>query len=312
MMKETVIAVVGPTAVGKTALSVEIAKTFNGEIISGDSMQIYQGMDIGTAKITQDEMQGVIHHMIDIRKPGEDFSVADFKMAVETKIKAIADRGKVPIIAGGTGLYIQAILYDYTFPSAERDADLTAELEQELEEIGAVAMHMRLQSIDPEQAAKIHPNNYRRTIRALEVYEATGETMSSRENRQSKEPLYHSILIGLEMERELLYSQINKRVDHMVDKGLIEEAKMFYDMGIGHSQAMKAIGYKEFIPYFQGERSVEEAIRRLKRNSRRYAKRQLTWFKNKLPVDWYSITPTDAKETFQLILRDLAGFLEEK
>lgn len=312
MMKETVIAVVGPTAVGKTALSVEIAKTFNGEIISGDSMQIYQGMDIGTAKITQDEMQGVIHHMIDIRKPGEDFSVADFKMAVENRIKAIADRGKVPIIAGGTGLYIQAILYDYTFPSAERDADLTAELEQELEEIGAVAMHMRLQSIDPEQAAKIHPNNYRRTIRALEVYEATGETMSSRENRQSKEPLYHSILIGLEMERELLYSQINKRVDHMVDKGLIEEAKMFYDMGIGHSQAMKAIGYKEFIPYFQGERSVEEAIRRLKRNSRRYAKRQLTWFKNKLPVDWYSITPTDAKETFQLILRDLAGFLEEK
>lgn len=312
MMKETVIAVVGPTAVGKTALSVEIAKTFNGEIISGDSMQIYQGMDIGTAKITQDEMQGVIHHMIDIRKPGEDFSVADFKMAVETKIKAIADRGKVPIIAGGTGLYIQAILYDYTFPSTERDADLTAELEQELEEIGAVAMHMRLQSIDPEQAAKIHPNNYRRTIRALEVYEATGETMSSRENRQSKEPLYHSILIGLEMERELLYSQINKRVDHMVDKGLIEEAKMFYDMGIGHSQAMKAIGYKEFIPYFQGERSVEEAIRRLKRNSRRYAKRQLTWFKNKLPVDWYSITPTGAKETFQLILRDLAGFLEEK
>ncbi|HLQ70397.1 MAG TPA: tRNA (adenosine(37)-N6)-dimethylallyltransferase MiaA [Bacillota bacterium] len=311
-MKETVIAVVGPTAVGKTALSVEIAKRFNGEIISGDSMQVYQGMDIGTAKITPEDMQGVPHHMIDIRKPCEAFSVADFKTAVESKIKTISNRHRIPIIAGGSGLYIQAILYDYTFPTEKRNLDITNKLEQKLNEIGSKGLHNELRTVDPIQATKIHPNNHRKIIRALEVFETTGETMSSREEKQSKAPLYNSILIGLDMEREMLYEQINKRVDKMVEEGLVQEAKSFYDAGLGNSQAMKAIGYKEFIPYFQGEQSLDDVISLLKRNSRRYAKRQYTWFKNKLPVNWYTVTPNDRSKTFQIILHNLAGILKEK
>lgn len=308
-MKEMIIAVVGPTAVGKSALSVEIAKAFDGEVISGDSMQVYKGMDIGTAKMAEDEMQGIPHHMIDIKKPSDTFSVADFKHTVEEKINAITERGRIPIIAGGSGLYIQAVLYDYTFSGHPKDPCVALQLKARLQEKGGRRLYEELKAIDPIQAAKIHPNNHRRIIRAMEVYESTGETVTEREKQTNTEPVYNAFLIGLSMDRELLYEQIDNRVDQMIESGLIEEAKMFYDLGFGNTQAMKAIGYKEFIPYFQEKQSLEEVIQSLKQHSRRYAKRQYTWFRNKLPVDWYTISPSAPAKTFQQILHDLAGKL---
>ncbi|WP_174613393.1 tRNA (adenosine(37)-N6)-dimethylallyltransferase MiaA [Virgibacillus ihumii] len=311
-MKQTVIAVVGPTAVGKTKLSVEIAKAFNGEVISGDSMQVFKGMDIGTAKIASQEKQGIPHYMIDVKNPEEPFSVADFQTYVQHYIKEISSHHKLPIIAGGSGLYIQGALYDYNFSAQPRDEALTAKLEEELKSEGAASLHKHLEKIDPQQAAKIHPNNHRRVIRALEIYETTGKTMTEYQNEQVLESPYNPILIGLEMDRELLYDRINRRVDEMVQDGLVAEAEFFYQKGLEEYQSMKGIGYKEFIPYFENRQSLEESINILKRNSRRYAKRQYTWFRNKLNVVWYDITPSTAEERFRNILGDLAGMLKKK
>lgn len=311
-MKKTVIVIMGPTAVGKTRLSIDIAKQFNGEIISGDSMQVYKGMDIGTAKITEDEMQGVTHHMIDIKNPDEAFSVADFQYYVQKYIDEITSRGKLPIIAGGSGLYIQAALFDYNFSEQKRNDAFTTRLEQILDEDGAMALYQRLKDIDPEQAAKIHPNNHRRVIRALEVYETTGMTMTAYQQKQSKRSPYNLLLIGLDMERELLYKQINHRVDVMLENGLVEEVKYLYRQGFEDCQSMKAIGYKELIPYLKGEQQLKDSVELLKRNSRRYAKRQYTWFKNKMDITWYQLTPDTINEKFSTIFADLAGLLKKK
>ncbi|SHF53481.1 tRNA (adenosine(37)-N6)-dimethylallyltransferase MiaA [Ornithinibacillus halophilus] len=311
-MKEKVIAIVGPTAVGKTALSIQVANKFNGEIISGDSMQVYKGLDIGTAKITIDEMQDVPHHLIDIKEPDEDFSVADFKENVEQNIKDISLRNKVPILVGGSGLYIQAALYDYQFSNQKRDEEITKQLERELEQLGNYTLYERLKIIDPIQAEKIHPNNHRRVIRALEVYLSTGKTMTEYQKSQQQEANYDIYFVGLEMERSLLYERINKRVDLMIENGLVQEVERLYLEGYENHQSMRGIGYKEFIPYFKGEYSLETAIELLKRNSRRFAKRQYTWFKNKMDINWYHVTPDTINEKFQIILYNLAGFLEEK
>lgn len=310
-MKEPVIAIVGPTAVGKTSLSVEIAKKFNGEVISGDSMQIYQGMDIGTAKVTKAEQEGIPHHMLDIKSPHERFSVADFQTQVKKHIDQINVKNKLPIIAGGTGLYINAALYNYQFPEEKRDDTWQAQIEQDIQRDGIMSVYQRLEQIDPEQAAKIHPNNERRVIRALEVYERTGLTMSETHKNQTNVSAYHPILIGLEMDREVLYERINHRVDLMITQGLVDEVTGFYQQGLEGTQSMKAIGYKEFIPYLKGEYSLEDAIELLKRNSRRYAKRQYTWFKNKMDVNWYAITPDNKNEKFEIILADLAGKIKK-
>lgn len=309
-MKPKVISIVGPTAVGKTKLSIEVAKKYNGEIISGDSMQVYRGMDIGTAKIKPEEMQHIPHHMIDIKNPDEDFSVADFQYYVQKYIKEITSRGRVPIIVGGSGLYIQSVLNDYHFSEEKRDEELTNKLEEEMKQNGIEPLYQRLIEIDPVQAEKIHPNNYRRVIRALEVFEKTGLTMTEYQQQQSGDSPYNSILIGLEMERELLYDRINKRIDKMIQEGLLYEVKTLLDNGYENYQSMKAIGYKELIPYLKGDSSLEESIELLKRNSRRYAKRQYTWFKNKMDVNWYTITPQNINDKFQEILVDLAGFLK--
>lgn len=311
-MKKTVIVIVGPTAVGKTSLSIEIAKIFNGEIISGDSMQVYKGLDIGTAKITNDEMQGIPHYMIDMKEADEDFSVADFKQYVQNYIDEISVKQKIPIIVGGSGLYIQSALYNYNFSEHKRDEEITNKLEQEIADKGITALYHRLKMIDPDQAAKIHPNNHRRVIRALEIYESTGETMSQLEESQSKESQYDVIFIGLEMERKFLYEQINKRVDIMIAEGLVNEVKALYDKGLKNCQSMKAIGYKEFIPYFEGEQDLDRSIELLKRNSRRYAKRQFTWFKNKMNIHWYHIHPNTKELDYKNILNDLAGILHQK
>ncbi|MDL4838984.1 tRNA (adenosine(37)-N6)-dimethylallyltransferase MiaA [Aquibacillus rhizosphaerae] len=311
-MKQTVVAVVGPTAVGKTSLSVEIAKRFNGEVISGDSMQIYSGMDIGTAKITENEKQKIPHHMIDIKDPSDSFSVADFQSNVDTYINLISERNHLPIIAGGTGLYIQAALYSYNFSENKRDDSYQKNIEREIEIEGIQKVYEKLQRIDPEQAKRIHPNNVRRVIRALEVFDRTGMTMSEYHDKQRVNSPYNLILIGLEMDREMLYNRINNRVDTMLENGLLKEVKYFYEKGLEDRQSMKAIGYKELIPYFKGEKSLAESIELLKQNSRRFAKRQYTWFKNKMDVDWYSITVDSKEEKFEIILNDLAGKLKNK
>ena len=310
-MKKTVVVIVGPTAVGKTKLSIDMAKRFNGEVISGDSMQVYRGMDIGTAKITEEETMGIPHHMIDIREPDEEFSVADFKTLVQKHIDEINNKGKLPIIVGGSGLYIQGALYNYHFSDRKRNQDITEKLEKELKEKGNDYLYNRLKEIDPNQAKKIHPNNYRRVIRALEVYELTGKTMTAYHQAQNNTPLYQIIYIGLEMDRELLYNQINRRVDMMLEEGLELEVYALYKQGFKDCQSMKAIGYKEFIPYFENEQSLERSIELLKRNSRRYAKRQMTWFKNKMNVNWYKINPKQPATSFKKILQDLAGLLQK-
>lgn len=281
-----VVAIVGPTASGKTALSIKMAKEFNGEIINGDSMQIYVGMDIGTAKVTEEEMEGIPHHLLDIKEPTESFSVAEYQQLVREKIAEIRSRGKLPIIVGGTGLYVQAVLYDFQFTEEKVDEDARMAYYKDLERIGPEAMHERLMELDPETAKTIHPNNTRRVIRALEMVELSGISKASEEFNRGTIPMYNHLIIGLDMDREKLYERINLRVDLMMDKGLLEEAKSLYDRGIRGVQSVQAIGYKELYAYFDGRLTLEEAIEDLKQNSRRYAKRQLTYFRNKMDVQW--------------------------
>lgn len=303
-----VIVIVGPTAVGKTDLSINLAKHFHTEIISGDAMQVYKKMDIGTGKIKQAEMANIPHYMLDIKEPNEAFSVAEYKEKVESYIQDINQRNMIPIVVGGSGLYIQAVLFDYQFSEEKRDEKITKRLEAELEEVGNVAMHERLQAIDPKQATKIHPNNYRRVIRALEVYESTGETLTEVQASQKNEPQFDHLVIGLDMERSLLYEQINTRVDQMIEEGLVEEVRQLYEKGYEDTQAMKAIGYKEIIPYLKGETSLDIAVETLKRNSRRYAKRQYTWFKNQLDVNWFTLS----KEKQATQKKQIIEFIEKR
>ncbi|PFA67773.1 tRNA (adenosine(37)-N6)-dimethylallyltransferase MiaA [Bacillus sp. AFS015802] len=290
MEKEKVIVLIGPTAVGKTNTSIELAKRFDGEIISGDSMQIYKRMDIGTAKISADEMEGVPHHLLDIRNPEDSFSVAEFQQLVRKKISDIHSRGKTPMIVGGTGLYIQAVLYDYQFTETPGDERYRLELEEDLEKHGSEWLHVKLKKVDPVSAFNIHPNNTRRVIRALEIYHCTGKTMSEYQESQTHELQYDVALIGLTMDREKLYKRINLRVELMMEQGLLEEVKALYDEGVRDVQSVQAIGYKELYEFFDGAVSLEQAIENLKQNSRRYAKRQLTWFRNKMDVAWFDMT----------------------
>lgn len=282
-----VIAIVGPTAVGKTALSIELAKVIDGEIINGDSMQVYKDLNIGTAKITPEEMDGIPHHLLDIKEPTESFSVAEYQKLVRSKIEEIRSKGKFPIIVGGTGLYIQAVLFDFRFTEERIDDSIRQAYYNELAEIGPEAMHAKLAAIDSKTAATIHPNNTRRVIRALEMAEYSSIHKSDKEQHLGETPLYKHRIIGLNMDRELLYQRINQRVDLMIEKGLIGEVKGLYNRGIRDVQSIKAIGYKEIYEYLDGAVSLEEAIERLKQNSRRYAKRQLTYFRNKMNIDWY-------------------------
>ncbi|SDL97400.1 tRNA dimethylallyltransferase [Bacillus sp. OK048] len=288
--KQKLLVIIGPTAVGKTKLSIELAKQYNGEIISGDSMQIYRGMDIGTAKIKIEEMEGIPHHLIDIKEPEESFSVAEFQQLVRAKIAEITSKGKLPIIVGGTGLYIQSVIYDYQFSDAPADEKLRLQLEERAMEIGYEALHDELTKIDPESARQIHPNNVRRVIRALEIYHCTGKIMSEHQNNQQPDLLYETALIGLTMEREKLYERINTRVELMVSAGLLEEVSQLHKQGIRDCQSIQAIGYKEIYDYLDGKVSLSEAVENLKQNSRRYAKRQLTWFRNKMGVEWFDLS----------------------
>lgn len=281
-----VIAIVGPTASGKTALSIELAKALNGEIINGDSMQIYRELDIGTAKITPEEMQNIPHHLLDIKEPTDSFSVAEYQSIVRAKIDEIQAKGKLPIIVGGTGLYIQSVLYDYQFTDDRVNEEIRKAYYDELERVGPIKMHEKLQALDPESAKTIHPNNTRRVIRAIEIAEHSSTQKSDETHKQGTKPMYQHFLVGLDINRELLYERINRRVDEMMEKGLLEEARRLWTNQIRDVQAVQAIGYKELFRYFNGETTLDVAITELKQNSRRYAKRQFTYFRNKMNIHW--------------------------
>ncbi|KSU85148.1 tRNA dimethylallyltransferase [Fictibacillus enclensis] len=302
-MKERLIVIVGPTAVGKTKTGIELAKALNGEVISGDSMQIYRGMDIGTAKISKDEMEGIPHHLIDIKDPCDSFSAAEFQDRAKTCITDINKRGKLPIIVGGTGLYIRSVTHKYMFSTASGDEHYREKLEDLHSEKGADWLYAILQEKDPESATRIHPNNVRRVIRALEIYHVTGKTMTEtlKEQEQSQESPYDLRLIGLSMERSLLYKRINERVDQMMSQGLLAEAERLYREGVRDCQSVQAIGYKEIYEYLDGRMTLEEAVELLKRNSRRYAKRQYTWFRNQMDVQWFDMSALNFYEKFNEI-----------
>jgi len=291
-----VICIVGPTAVGKTRLSVELAKRLGGEIISGDSMQIYRGMNIGTAKATVEERQGVPHHLLDEKNPEEGYSVAEFQEAVRKKIAEIKARHRIPILVGGTGLYIKAVLYDYEFANGQYRTK--TEDEEKFNHLTNEQLHQELAKIDPASAEEIHQNNRKRIIRALEIFEQTGEQKSKKIQQQKHELLYDALLIGLTDDREILYERINNRVDAMIKNGLLEEVRALFDSNIPETaQSIRAIGYKELYPYFRGELDLTTTVDLIKRNSRRYAKRQFTWFRNQMDVNWFSVHVEDFDQT---------------
>ena len=281
MDKIPLIVVAGPTASGKTSLAVEIAKRYSGEVVSADSMQIYRYMDIGTAKPTRQEMEGVPHHMIDVVEPDAPFSVAQYAQLAHSVIKKIYAAGKLPILAGGTGLYIDHVVQNLTLSEMEIDYALRAKLEAEAKEKGTQYLHDALIKIDPEAAKKIHPSNVRRVIRALEVYYATGDTFTNQAKRSKLQQSPYDVLMLIPTwERETLYQRIDLRVDQMLKDGLLAEFYQLVDMGYGRRlNSMQAIGYKELFDYYYGLCSLPEAAELIKRHSRRYAKRQLTWFK---------------------------------
>ena len=300
MRKTKIIVVVGPTASGKTALGIHLAKKFNGEVISGDSMQIYKDMNIATAKPTEEEMQDVKHHLIGFVNPEDEYSVASFCNDAKKAVKDITLRGKTPILVGGTGLYIDSFVNNTEFFDNANSKDVREELYKELNEFGIEKLYNELLSIDSEAAKKIHPNNEVRVIRALEIYRITGKNLTeqnkvSHENESPYEPLY----IGISYkDREKLYERINKRVDIMCDTGLLEETKEFF-LKHPSQTAVNAIGYKELKPYLDKEKTLEECLLHLKQSTRRYAKRQLTWFNRNERINWvYPDLYNDLNELF--------------
>lgn len=302
-MKPKLLVIVGPTAVGKTRLSVRLAKRFHGEIISGDSMQVYRGMDIGTAKIMPGEMEEIPHHLINICEPDQLFSVQEYQQLAREKITEITERGQLPMLVGGTGLYIESVVHDYDMPYVKENTALRKELKEMAQREGKEVLHQRLKNVDPVQAGKLHPNDTRRVIRALEVYHLTGKPFSELK-RKGTSP-FNTLWIGLTMPRELLYERINQRVDNMIAAGLVDEVKQLWSKGYRlHLTSMQAIGYKEIMNYLEGDISFDEAVQMIKQGSRKYAKRQLSWFRRLSEIHWFDIT--NAK-SFQEIEQLIAG-----
>ena len=300
---EKVIVVIGPTSVGKTKMGVALAKKLNGEVISGDSMQVYRQMDIGTAKVTIEEMEGVTHHCIDILDPKDQYSVHDFQQTVRKQITEITNRGRVPIIVGGTGLYIKAALYDYTFSEMENNHD---EINKKYKDYTNEQLYAHLKQIDEESAKILHFNNRRRVLRAIEIYEQTGQKKSEMINEQEHICLYDAYFVGLTLPRELLYERINLRVDLMTKNGLQGEMESLIKQGLTReNQSMKAIGYKEWFDYFEGKCDLNEVSENIKKHSRQYAKRQYTWFKNQFDVHWYDVCLENFSKTIEEVSRDL-------
>ena len=294
-MKPPMIILTGPTAVGKTATSIQLAKAIGGEIISADSMQVYRHMDIGSAKITREEMDGVPHHLIDVLEPWEDFNVTVFKRMAKEAMDGILSRGNIPIVTGGTGFYIQALLYDIDFTEHTGDGAIRTELEQLAEDKGAAYLHQILTEIDPESGLEIHANNIKRVIRAIEYYRQTGEPISLHNRRErEKESPYNFLYYVVNTERSILYERIERRIDMMMADGLVEEVQALKNMGCTRNLvSMQGLGYKEILDYLNGECTLEEAIYILKRDTRHFAKRQITWFKRERDVRWLNLPDYD-------------------
>lgn len=304
-MKNLVV-ITGPTAVGKTDISIKLAKEINGEIISADSIQVYKGLDIGSAKITQDEMDGVKHYLIDVLEPTDDFDIYTFKQMADDAIEQIYAKGKVPIIVGGTGFYIQSVLYDVDFEETEVDMEYRKELEEHAKNNGNEYVHKMLEEVDPEYAAGIHPNNLKRVIRALAFYHENNIPLSKHnaEQKENESP-YNFAYYVLNDDREVLYDRINKRVDLMFEKGLVDEVK---GLGLDNTnQSMQGIGYKEVLDYLNGDLSLEETKELIKKNTRHFAKRQLTWFRREKVVQMidYRDFDRDVDKVLAFMLKDL-------
>lgn len=306
-LMEPVIVIVGPTASGKTALSIELAGEINGSIVSADSMQIYRYMDIGTAKPNEIERSGIRHYMIDEVDPDENFSVAKYRELALGYLSRIVKEGRHPIIAGGTGLYINSLIYNISFSETICDEELRETLKAEAKEKGNRYLYERLKAIDPEAAAKIHENDIKRIIRAIEVFKHTNRPISEHARLSRLEPPpYNYIIYGLEWDRSRLYERIDQRVDKMLHEGLIEEVQRLVDMGYDKgTTAMQGIGYKEILSYLRGESSLEDTVGLLKLNTRHYAKRQLTWFRRIDGIKWITVDDhTDFRQLAEKIIRD--------
>ena len=310
-MKKPLIILTGPTAVGKTKLSIALAKAVNGEIISADSMQVYKHMDIGTAKIMPEEMDGVPHHLVDVLSPMEDFNIVLFQQMAKKAMEEIYAKGKVPVLVGGTGFYIQAVLYDIDFTESEEDSPYREELWEIARTQGEEVLHNMLKECDPKAAEEIHMNNVKRVIRALEFYKTTGMKISEHnEEQRAKESPCEFLYLVLHQDRAVLYERIEKRIDIMVEQGLIEEVQKLKDMGCHKDMvSMKGLGYKEILAYLDGETTLEEAIEILKRDTRRFAKRQLTWFRREKEPVWIDKGQYESED---LILSEILGLLKEK
>jgi len=298
LSKPRVVAVGGPTASGKTALSVALARAFDGEIINADSMQIYKNLDVGTAKPSAEERQGIPHYLLDFLPPETPYSVADFTAAADPLIRDITARGRLPLVVGGTGLYITSLLSGMAFAPEKTDPAIRARLQARADTEGGAALYAELQRVDPDYAAQVHPNNLPRVIRALELFEATGRRMSDqrREARPAEAP-YHALCLCLTCrDRAVLYSRIDRRVDEMVENGVLDEARQVYDHRDAYRTAAQAIGYKEFFPYFEGTANLTECTERLKQATRNYAKRQLTWFRRQNDAVWLYLDEEDVTE----------------
>ncbi|WP_251387022.1 tRNA (adenosine(37)-N6)-dimethylallyltransferase MiaA [Mediterraneibacter agrestimuris] len=311
-MKRPLIILTGPTAVGKTKASIGLAKAVNGEIISADSMQIYQGMDIGSAKIRPEEMCGVPHHLIDVLKPDEEFHVVRFQEMAKQAMKVIYDKGKIPILVGGTGFYIQAVLYDIDFTENDGDDAFRKEMEAFADAHGAEALHARLKAADPKSAEEIHAHNVKRVIRALEYFLQTGTPISEHnEEQRQKESPYQAAYFVLNDERAHLYERINLRVDQMIDEGLVDEVKALRDKGYTRDMvSMQGLGYKEVLAYLDGEYTMDTAVEMIKRDTRHFAKRQITWFKREKDVIWLDKKAFDYDE--DRILESMLESLKQK
>lgn len=309
-MKKRLLIIAGPTAVGKTDTGIILADKLNGEIISADSMQIYKNMDIGTAKPNLEERMGVIHHLIDIINPDENFSVAEFQRLAGGIIDDLISSKKLPIIVGGTGLYINSLIYDMDFTQFASNRKLRETLQEEAEKMGNEYIHDKLKKIDSNLADRIHPNNVRRVIRAIEVYHGTGDKMGDFSRDIVLNDEYEFFLAGLTRERSELYDRINKRVDIMIEQGLIEEVRDLLNLGYSKDLiSFKGLGYKEIIEYLEGRYDLNEAIRILKRNTRRYAKRQLTWFRRYESINWYNVSDYPTGENLaEHIIEDFKGY----
>ncbi len=311
MANNPLIILTGPTSVGKTALSIQLAKTVDGEIISADSMQVYRYMDIGTAKITPEEMQGIPHYLIDALTPDEEFNVVKFQQYAKKYIEDIQSRGKIPILVGGTGFYIQAVLYDIDFTENDINPSYRQELEQTVKEKGAEYLHALLKQVDPKSAEKVHPNNIKRVIRALEYHKLTGEKISDHnaEQRKKNSPYQYCYFV-LNKNRAKLYEGINLRVDQMMQNGLLEEVKDLAERGYTKDMvSMQGLGYKELLAFLEGEGTLENAVDLIKKETRHYAKRQITWFKRENEIIW--INKDDFRNDME-ILSHMLKFLKEK